>query len=98
MGIVLVQGEASRRLCVHVCTRAMVFAQKGNWNFHSAELVGTTERGGRPFGRRCGKLKWWGGSGSELGLSRWEAVGILCSLWCGEKFPVAAARGNWEKK
>lgn len=90
VGIVAVQGEASRRLCIHVRTRAMAFVQKGNWNFRSAELVGTTvclERGGRPSGRGCGKLKWRGeGSGSELGLSGWASsapfgVGTSSQLW-----------------
>lgn len=64
VGIVPVQGEDSRRLCVHVCTRAMAFVRKGNWNLRSAELVGTmvcVERESRPSDRGCGKLKWGAG-------------------------------------
>lgn len=39
MGMLHVQGEDYLRLRLYVCIWGMVLVQKGNWSFHTAELV-----------------------------------------------------------
>lgn len=39
MGVLHVQGEDYLRLRLHACIWGTVLVQKGNWSFHTAELV-----------------------------------------------------------